>query len=107
MRVVLGGPLVVDSWFRCPRHPIEAAKKVPGPHTTGYAADIRLSGQLLAPVHLPRVLAAVFGMQGIIPSANDACGIGIPVSRSFVHVDRLAGALRHLRRPAVWLYKEK
>lgn len=103
MRVCMGGPLFMDSWYRCPEHPIEKRKGRPGPHSTGYAADVRLRD----PLRLPAMLAAVCSVQGIMPTLEAACGIGIPLSRDFIHVDRLAGALPHHVRPAVWLYKEK
>ena len=38
------GPLTVTSGYRSPRHSVEAAKKRPGSHTLGKAADIRCAG---------------------------------------------------------------
>lgn len=46
IREKLNAPLRVNSGYRCPDHPIEAAKSEPGPHTTGRAADIGVSGDL-------------------------------------------------------------
>ena len=40
----LGKPVIVNSWYRCPAHPIEAKKRIPGVHTHAIAADLRLRG---------------------------------------------------------------
>ncbi len=45
MREELGFPFVITSGYRCPKHPIEAAKAVPGAHSTGKAADIAVHGR--------------------------------------------------------------
>ena len=45
IRILLGHPIRVNSWFRHRDHPIEAAKVEPGPHCTGLAVDLRLSGE--------------------------------------------------------------
>ncbi len=37
---VLGYELTITSGFRGPEHPIEAAKKSPGEHSTGLAIDV-------------------------------------------------------------------
>mgnify|MGYP001160067841 FL=1 len=37
------GPMPVTSGYRCPEHPIEAAKERVGAHTTGKAVDIGVS----------------------------------------------------------------
>ena len=43
IREECGFPLPVSSGYRCPNHPIEAAKRDPGAHTTGRAVDIAVS----------------------------------------------------------------
>ena len=43
LRDTLGTPLTVSSGYRCPKHPIEAAKTTPGTHARGLAADIVVS----------------------------------------------------------------
>lgn len=40
----LGKPVIVNSWYRCPDHPIEAKKRIPGVHTHAIAADLRIRG---------------------------------------------------------------
>lgn len=44
IRGSLGKPVIVNSWYRCPDHPIEAKKRIPGVHTHAIAADLRLRG---------------------------------------------------------------
>ena len=39
----LGKPVIVNSWYRCPEHPIEARKQHPGVHSHAIAADIRIN----------------------------------------------------------------
>lgn len=43
LRDELGIPLIVNSGYRCPQHPIEAAKAQPGEHSYGECADIRIA----------------------------------------------------------------
>jgi len=43
LREECGFPFPVSSGYRCPLHPIEAAKRHPGAHTTGRAVDIAVS----------------------------------------------------------------
>lgn len=44
LRTALGKPVIINSGYRSKRHSIERAKDKPGAHTTGRAADIRVSG---------------------------------------------------------------
>lgn len=46
IRKTFARPLVITSGYRDPSHPAEAAKKAPGEHTYGVAADILISGDL-------------------------------------------------------------
>ena len=41
----LNDQLRVHSWYRCPKHPIESSKSIPGTHSTGLAFDVVLSRQ--------------------------------------------------------------
>lgn len=43
IRVDCGFALPVTSGYRCPRHPIEAAKRHPGEHSSGLCVDIAVS----------------------------------------------------------------
>ena len=83
-----GKPMVVTSGYRDPKHPIERVKKVPGAHSSGLAADIRVGpGE---DVHRLVELAMKHGFTGIGISQRD----GQP---RFVHLDLLD-------RKAVWGY---
>jgi len=46
IRADCGFALPVSSGYRCPAHPIEAAKPAAGSHTTGRAVDIAVSRHL-------------------------------------------------------------
>ena len=39
VRLLYDAPIRVASFYRCKKHPIEAAKSAPGPHTRGTAVD--------------------------------------------------------------------
>lgn len=41
LRAIAGGPLVVVSGYRCPRHPVEVAKRRPGAHYAPGAIDVK------------------------------------------------------------------
>ena len=45
IRTPCGFPFIITSGYRCPLHPIEAAKDAPGPHSTGRALDVLCSGE--------------------------------------------------------------
>lgn len=71
-------PIIINSWYRSPSHPIEKAKDKPGAHTTGQAADIRCDGVLARQI-TEAALSMEFG------------GIGIkqhgPRAGRFIHLD--------------------
>jgi uncharacterized protein YcbK (DUF882 family) len=86
LRSVYGKPLHITSGYRCPQHPVEAAKAQPGMHATGLAADIGISGS--EAVALLR-LALDAGFRGV--------GVQQKGNGRFIHVD-----LREV--PTVWSY---
>lgn len=45
IREVCGFPFIINSAYRCPKHPIEEVKSKPGEHTTGQAVDIKADGE--------------------------------------------------------------
>lgn len=45
IRSIYGKPMRITSGYRHPTHPIEAAKKYPGEHSTGRASDVAISGK--------------------------------------------------------------
>ena len=102
-----GKPLIVTSWYRCLNHPIEAAKRQPGVHACGIAADIR--------INRVDVLSAV---ESILHTARmhyhrqlctSILGIGFAqkgdMRARYVHVD-VGGMIPEFEalRGAVWTY---
>lgn len=86
LRSAYGKPLHITSGYRCPQHPVEAAKAQPGMHAAGLAADIGISGS--EAVALLR-LALDAGFRGV--------GVQQKGNGRFLHVD-----LRET--PTIWSY---
>lgn len=89
MRRELGFPFVVASAYRCP----EYDKKIggAGPHTTGKAMDIRVSGHQ---AHALIGSAMRFGIKGIGVSQKG------PHGSRFIHLDTVDTG----PRPWIWSY---
>jgi len=89
LREACGFPFVITSGYRSPNHTIERAKRKPGTHAQGIAADIRaLSG---AEKHEIVKQALALGLGGI------------GVARSFIHVDDRC-ANDSSATPVIWAY---
>jgi uncharacterized protein YcbK (DUF882 family) len=73
LRKVSGFTFVVTSGYRSPQHPIEANKDVPGRHSQGIAADIRITDAAQRYTIIKNALALGF--------------TGVGVAGDFVHVD--------------------
>ena len=84
LRAACGWPFVVTSGYRYPTHSIEVKKGIPGTHTQGIAADIKVTG----------------GVQrmDIVQKAMDLGFSGIGVAKGFVHVDTRTTI------PVLWVY---
>jgi uncharacterized protein YcbK (DUF882 family) len=89
LRDAYARPMPITSGYRCPNHPIEAAKATPGAHASGCATDVGVHG---GPAHELLRLAFHFGFTGI--------GVQQRGDRRFIHLDTLTGP----NRPAVWSY---
>ena len=93
LRERVGVPFRISSGYRCPAYnnQISSTGKN-GPHTTGRAADIAMSGVM---VHRIVMQSALGGWM---------TGIGLnqkgPWEKRFIHLDDLAGE----NRPRVWTY---
>ena len=95
LRAELGMPLVLNSAYRCPTH--NAAVSTTGrngPHTTGRAVDIAISGK---PVVALLAAALSLGFTGIGLKQDGAAMAG-----RFVHLDDLTAPA--YPRPRVWTY---
>jgi len=88
-RTALGFPFPITSGYRCPQHPIEAAKSAPGPHSTGKAADVGVQG---ADAHRILSIALDMNFKGI--------GVQQKGDKRFLHLDDLTEGAR----PTVWSY---
>lgn len=89
LRNLYGKPMKITSGYRCHKHPIEAAKRSSGAHSTGLAADIGVDG---LEAHKVLSLAMQLGFTGI--------GVQQKGSGRFIHVDLVKSTLR----PNVWSY---
>ena len=85
LRKEYGFPIIINSSYRSPEHPIEAAKKVPGTHAQGIAADILVKN--------------ANQRYCIVEKATELGFKGVGVHKSFVHVD-----IRDVENPVLWLY---
>ena len=95
LRERCGFPFVISSGYRCPAYNSKISSTgEDGPHTTGRAADVALSG--------PRVVKLVH----LASSVECMKGIGINQrgdhAKRFVHLDDLTEP--HHPRPRVWTY---
>lgn len=90
MRTEYGKPMRITSGYRCPKHPVEVQKSVPGAHSLGLAADIGVEG---AEAHKILTLACKHGFTGI--------GVQQKGTGRFIHVDIRNG---ELPTPALWSY---
>ena len=86
LRTAYGKPLVLSSAYRCPEHPIEAAKTKAGQHSKG-AVDIRVA---YAAAHEVLRLAFSMGFTGI--------GVNQKGSHRYIHLDMRPN-------PTVWSYQ--
>jgi zinc D-Ala-D-Ala carboxypeptidase len=90
MRTKYGKPMRITSGYRCPKHPIEVKKSVPGAHALGLAADVGVEG---AAAHEILKLAFELGFTGI--------GVQQKGTGRFIHLDIRNG---ELPGPTVWSY---
>lgn len=95
LRAAYGKPMPITSGFRCPMHNAEASSTgLSGPHTTGKAVDVQVSGE---DAHRLLTMALEHGFTGIGISQK-----GFHGSR-FIHLDTIEpGPGRP--RPTIWSY---
>ena len=90
LRGLYGKPIYISSGYRCPQHPVEAAKTAPGAHATGVAVDILVDRE---DAYKLLKLALDLNFQGI--------GIQQKGTGRFIHLDIGAPGLI---RPTIWSY---
>ena len=89
-------PFPVNSGYRCPQYNSTLSSTGPtGPHTTGRALDIGVSGNR---AHRLVELAMRRGFTGIGIKQHGAHG------KRFVHIDNLSGHDTQGKRPWIWSY---
>lgn len=109
-----GSPLRVTSWHRHRTHPLEAAKKRPGPHTTGLAVDVAAQGSRALEV-VSFCLAFCARKRLLHRPLVNFLGLGVCQhgSNRFVHIDLAAasvykdgavGLSSKFPRPMIWSY---
>ena len=95
MRTELGFPFRISSGFRCPDYNAKISTTGRrGPHTTGHAADIQISG------NHARLIAGTsdrFGFTGLGMKQHG------PYEKRFIHLDDLS-PVQHKPRPHTWTY---
>ena len=89
LREACGFSLRVSSGYRCPKHPVEAAKITTGAHTTGKAVDFAVEGKA---AHSLLYYAMQMGFAGV--------GVQQKGNGRFIHLDDWD----NLNRPTVWSY---
>lgn len=87
LRKKVGKPLIINSSYRCPNHPLEKHKRKTGQHTLGNAVDIKIPKGISKKVFLE-----------IILTIKEITGIGLPIDQNYIHID-----IRNI--PARWAYK--
>lgn len=101
LRERCGFPLRINSWYRSPRHKVEAIKPRPGLHTTGMAVDIRCYG---AQAHKLLDCALGLGWEGVGIQQSG------PHKGRYIHLDMQSdiilpeGGLVTPARPMIWSY---
>lgn len=93
LRSAFDEPMIISSGYRCPKHnQAVSTTGATGPHTTGQACDVKVSGA--AAYRLVR-LAIAHGFTGIGVSQKGAH------SSRFIHLDTLT---QPHPRPSLWSY---
>lgn len=93
LRTRFGKPLVVTSGYRCPRHNARVSTTgEAGPHTTGLAVDIGVSGR-----------DAVVVLRLALELAFTGIGVQQRGGGRFLHLDLIPNQHGH-KRPWIWSY---
>lgn len=90
MRNAFGKPMVLSSAYRCPAHPVERGKAMPGEHCTGQAVDVAIQGA-----------DALELLQLAIRHGFGRIGISQKGSGRFIHLGTGGGRFPN---PALWTY---
>ncbi len=89
IRESVGFPMIISSGYRCPGHPIEKAKLVPGEHSDGDAVDVAVS-----------YAQAFYVLRAALEARIERVGISQQGEQRFIHL----GFSKTLPSPAIWSY---
>ena len=78
LREKINKPIIINSGYRCEKHPLEINKMKTGMHTLGKAADIKIPNGITKIQLLDEIL--------LIPDFYNG-GIGLPIYSNYIHVD--------------------
>ena len=92
LREEFGKPLIINSGYRSPEHPIEYVKQTPGALASGKACDISVSR---ADALKLLELALKLGFTGY--------GLNQKGSSRYIHLDTLENS-KERPRPSIWTY---
>lgn len=92
LREEFGKPLIINSGYRSPEHPIEYIKKSPGAHTSGKACDINIARR-----------EALKLLKLAIKLEFTGFGINQKGDNRFLHLDTLESSSER-PRPTIWSY---
>ena len=91
LRALYSQPVIINSGYRCPQHPLEASKPRVGGHAHGRAVDIRAT---------PRE------QRTLRPLAVSAGFTGFGAAETYLHIDDIQpGEFPLIHRPASWDYR--
>ena len=93
LRLAYRKEMPITSGYRCPDHPKEAEKAVPGAHAMGLSADVAVTGR------------DAFRLMQLAMALGDFTGIGVQQKgdKRFLHLDCVEDSMT-LARPMVWSY---
>lgn len=95
IRRMTGVPMPITSGYRCPKHNNDVSKSgTNGPHTTGQAIDIGVSGDDALKI---MNMAQVYGISGVGVKQKGS------YKKRFIHLDDLPAAPGQ-PRPHIWSY---
>ena len=92
MRKAAGFPFYINSGYRHPTHPVEAAKRAPGTHTLGMAVDIAVRGD-----------QALWVLENARKYGFNRIGVAQKTADRFLHLDT-ATMTEGFPSPALWSY---
>ena len=89
IRESVGFPMIISSGYRCPDHPIEKAKSLPGEHSDGDAVDVAVS-----------YAQSFYVLRAALEAGIERVGISQKGGQRFIHL----GFSKMLPSPALWSY---